>query len=315
MNHCRHMYTHDLMMLFLLLICAFNTVSALNSNSGLVHMLQQVIVPPKLLQKTQPRPVVIITAFNLGFRWHLLNFDCFMKRLSLPYLAVSMDEEGQNWIKRHDFAISTVFVPFRHELSVSNGTHGFRSHHYNVLTARKIRVVIEVLSLGYDLFFVDPDVALLHNPFPYLLWNNVDYVHSLNDKCNIGDVKFNYFHNPKIEGNTGLYFIRSTQSSIFLLNASYHVMKKTHFKTDDQAYFWHFLRANETAKRVLPIGKCRDLNQDNSLKQEKNVENKGREQMALCALDPCHFTVGTVHNYLHGKIQPLIFGYFLLLRF
>jgi len=112
----------------LLLALALNVAFASKDNSNLMTMLEKLTVPSSLLPSPQTRPIVIITAFNLGFRWHLLNFDCFMKRLSLPYLAVSMDEEGHKWIQRHNMTISTVFVPFHHELNVSTGTNTFRSH-------------------------------------------------------------------------------------------------------------------------------------------------------------------------------------------
>ena len=52
-----------------------------------------------------------------------------------------------------------------------------------IITTRKKEAVFQVLMLHYDVLFSDTDVAIVRNPFPYLLWENVDYVHSLNCIC------------------------------------------------------------------------------------------------------------------------------------
>ena len=44
--------------------------------------------------------------------------------------------------------------------------------------------LVQVLKLGYDVFFIDPDVALIRDPLKYMLFKNVDYVHSVNLRCN-----------------------------------------------------------------------------------------------------------------------------------
>ncbi len=41
----------------------------------------------------------------------------------------------------------------------------------------------EILRLGYDVIFSDTDVVIVSDPFPTLLWKNVDYIHCVNEPC------------------------------------------------------------------------------------------------------------------------------------
>ena len=95
----------------------------------------------------------------------------------------------------------------------------------------------QVLKLGYDVFFIDPDVALIRDPLKYMLFKNVDYVHSVNLRCNrsakpvesrlydcLYDFYLNFrsepawdFYKTEQEGNTGFYLLRSNSRSITLM--------------------------------------------------------------------------------------------------
>lgn len=48
--------------------------------------------------------------------------------------------------------------------------------------------------------FADTDVAIVQDPFPYLVYNNIDYVHSLNAICTRQDTLWSFSHS-KEEGN------------------------------------------------------------------------------------------------------------------
>lgn len=37
--------------------------------------------------------------------------------------------------------------------------------------------------LGYDVLFVDTDVALLQDPMSYFMYENIDFIHSVNMIC------------------------------------------------------------------------------------------------------------------------------------
>lgn len=135
----------------------------------------------------QIKNTVIVTGCNFGFVNHLHNFECFMKRLGMKFLVISMDERAHDYITTKTSMISYLLV--------NNNTNGgdaittapqeFRSKQFNLITAKKKEAVHDILKLGYNVLFSDTDVAILEDPFPYLLWKNVDYVHSLNYWCTL----------------------------------------------------------------------------------------------------------------------------------
>eukprot|EP01036_Dinobryon_divergens_P028204 gene28204-37108_t len=107
---------------------------------------------------------------------------------------------------------------------VTTDPQKFRSKQFNLITARKKEAVHDILKLGYNVLFSDTDVAMIRDPLPYMLWENVDYVHSLNYWCNVGE-KWD-FHKSKVEGNTGFYFVRSNNNTVQLWANAYAAAPK-----------------------------------------------------------------------------------------
>ena len=62
-------------------------------------------------------------------------------------------------------------------------TAEWRSPAFHVITTAKLEVVLSLLRLQYNVLFVDTDVALIRDPFPYLMWKNVDMAYSVNQIC------------------------------------------------------------------------------------------------------------------------------------
>jgi hypothetical protein len=71
---------------------------------------------------------------------------------------------------------------------------------FNLITAKKKEAVHDVLKLGFDVMFADTDVAIVQDPFSFLVYNNIDYVHSLNSICIRQDTLWSFTHS-KEEGN------------------------------------------------------------------------------------------------------------------
>jgi hypothetical protein len=132
---------------------------------------------PKNLQKT-----VIVTACNYGFLNHLYNFDCFMRRLNYKYLVIAMDQKAYNYLKSNT-SIVTHYMPS--ETEITTQPQEFRSKHFNIITSKKKEAVLNIMKLGYNVVFSDTDVAIIRDPMPYMVWDNVDYVHSLNAMCKV----------------------------------------------------------------------------------------------------------------------------------
>ena len=122
---------------------------------------------------------VVMTGCNHGFLNHLMNFKCFAERLGIKFLVVALDKKTHDFI-RLNTSVDSIYMQYA---GVTEEATEFRSKQFNLITTRKKEAVHDVLKLGYDVLFSDTDVAIVRDPFPYLLWTNVDYVHSLNCIC------------------------------------------------------------------------------------------------------------------------------------
>lgn len=138
-----------------------------------------------MVKKYELEKTVFVTAANYGFLNHLLNFFCYVKRLNMKVLVVSLDKKLDHYLNSNNSSqIVSFHLTAEHgEGEVNSEAAQFRSSQFNLMTERKKEVVRDILKLGYNVMFADTDVALLENPFPYLLWKNMDYVHSLNEPC------------------------------------------------------------------------------------------------------------------------------------
>lgn len=127
---------------------------------------------------------VLVTACNFGYVNFLHNLKCYTDRLSMKLLVFSMDAATHKYISESMPNKENIFSYFWAEgEQVEEKTSDFASHQFHVITTRKIEVVLQVLEKGYDAIFIDSDIALLRDPLEYLLWNGVDYVHSVNWIC------------------------------------------------------------------------------------------------------------------------------------
>ncbi len=169
------------------LVDSLHTVESIKSNHDLIKKLDQVkgvYEDPFKAKQMGVENTVLITACNYGFINHLYNFDCFMKRLKMKYLVFAMDKQAYEYLKVN----TTINVYNMNNLDGSEVTslpQLFRSKQFNIITAKKKEAVHDVMLLGYDVLFSDTDVAVVRDPFPYMVWKNVDYVHSLNAMCQV----------------------------------------------------------------------------------------------------------------------------------
>ncbi|RYG97012.1 hypothetical protein EON65_53505 [archaeon] len=163
---------------------------------------------------TSPHPdmknTVIVTASNHGYLNHLMNLKCFLDRLNMKFITIAMDEEANRYLsKRSDMIIFPKFDGVFGR-TAPGATH-FRTKEFNIISFRKVEIVLEIMQRGYHVLFIDNDVALVADPFPYVLWRNIDYVFSVNIFC------WDYYgfdiHSYE-EGNTGFYYIRSSNNTI-----------------------------------------------------------------------------------------------------
>jgi hypothetical protein len=167
-----------------LLLYLISSFHAIKNTDELQLLLSKNAVSFPKLQISNNHPIVIVTAVNHGFLPHLYNFNCFLKLLDLPYLVLSLDFlTHQTLQSQHNATIHSYYLQLPGETDVSLNASEFRTKDFNIITARKILGVEEILKRSFDVLFLDVDVILLQNPFPFLLWDYVHYVHSLNYPC------------------------------------------------------------------------------------------------------------------------------------
>ncbi len=182
-------------------------------------------VPPGTASKYPSlNKTVVLTGCNHGFLNHLHNFKCFMDRLNMKFLVVALDRKTHDYL-RLNTTMESIYIASASAGNIHEESASFRSAQFNLITAKKKEVVHDVLMLGYDVLFSDTDVAIVRDPFPYLLWDNVDYVHSLNQICEQRD-HWTFRNHPKEEGNTGFYYVRSNQRTIKLWQVAYEAVPK-----------------------------------------------------------------------------------------
>ena len=135
---------------------------------------------------------VLVTSCNFGYVNHLKNFYCFAKRLGLKFVVISMDARTHEFVNGNLSSLSEEKVVKSFLWNKGNHTpeqsYNFRSKEFNIISNRKVEAALEVLRHGYNVLFADVDVALVRDPVHYLIWDNVDYAHSVNLRCPHGYV-------------------------------------------------------------------------------------------------------------------------------
>tara|TARA_A100001015_G_C15038286_1_gene737786 strand:+ start:2689 stop:3549 length:861 start_codon:yes stop_codon:yes gene_type:complete len=180
---------------------------------------------------------------------------------------------------------------------ISPSASYFRSRSFNLITSRKKEAVLCALTLGYDVLFIDIDIAMVQDPIPSLILQRYDYVHSVNVRCSKNRNAFDYA-NKEHEGNTGLYFVRSNPRSITIFKQSLQAARKQP-ELDDQTIFWNTIRSMNSPQFFF-TKQCLQHVSSSDLKKEviawKGHDNPMSEMWLACPLDACSFSVGALHG-------------------
>ena len=251
--------------------------------------------------------LVLVTGGNFGYLNHIHNFNCFVERLGLKYLVISMELHTHYYLQRHGMISYYLDAPQNTSNAGDDSIHEqgsqFREKQFNLITNRKKKAVYDILALGYDVLFSDTDVIFRKDPLPYMLFKNVDYVHSLNMLCPTG--KNWDFYTSKAEGNTGLYLVKSTNATRGLWYKEYEQSFKQP-DLDDQTIFWKMIRQIKVP-RINALKTCQDVTEDEfrSMKTSAKLENGDSSVVATCHLDECQFSAGMLRGYGGGNLVEL----------
>lgn len=135
---------------------------------------------------------VLLTISNYKYLNHLHNFKCFLDRLHYKFLLVSLDtiihdfiSEWSTSAKISDNTRYSKIISYRWDnKSLLDSSADYGSKEFAEITSSiKSEVVGQIISLGFNVIFIDIDVILLHDIIPYLVIPNMDYVHGVNWVC------------------------------------------------------------------------------------------------------------------------------------
>ena len=228
---------------------------------------------------------------NFGYLNHIHNFKCFLDRLHLKAVVFAFDENAYKYLIDLTKGGSNIY-PALYQIDNSGQSVEFRKGSFQALTLGKFKVVHEVLREGYNVVFSDPDVAIIRDPMGHFNIPGVDYIHSVNAKCQFTK-SWSFAGQTINEGNTGFYFIRSNINTIKLYSMFFLASKDAPADIDDQTLFWSFFRHLErshrhspgAALRVEPLSTCHSVDPKN---------RKSPSTLYTCPLDFCKFASGII---------------------
>eukprot|EP01031_Cornospumella_fuschlensis_P024390 gene24390-29485_t len=226
----------------------------------------------------------------MGYLPHFFNFKCFLDRLNMNFLTIVLDEETHTVLSnRTDLNLFPLYDGVLGKTTTA--ATSWALHSFNVLTSRKLEAVLLILKAGYHVLFSDADIAILRDPFPYILWRNVDYVHSQDSPC-WEKAPFSFY--GLRAGNSGFYFIRSNANTIKLYEIVIDHMMRSKGLLDDQDGFWRVFKTTENPLAV-PLGPCSHY--DRELTQILPRSGDKVNVVVTCALDHCVFPPGAFIDY------------------
>ena len=229
------------------------------------------------------------TNSNHGFLNHLHNFDCWADRIGLKFLVFAMDEKISKYLDKRGKVKSFFWEGFSGKPASEKAGH-LRSDDYNLIANRKLEATLAVMMLGYDIIFVDVDIAILRDPIPYLLFEGVEYVHSVNEFCPLsGDGVFDPF---LMEGNTGFYYARSTSNNIKIWTEAIAAIP-LYPGLDDQTIFWNTVR-NSKSIHIRPLLSCPNSTSAPFKKLKGLGVDIYKNDWITCGLDVCLFSSGAI---------------------
>jgi homoaconitase/3-isopropylmalate dehydratase large subunit len=113
-----------------------------------------------------------------------------MDRIGFKVLLIAFDEKTHHYVQNHmngtrfgSELISYHWRGVKGDDAVTEEATTFRTKQFNLMSNHKLESVLAIMEAGYDVIFTDVDIAIARDPIPFLIWDNVDYVHSVNKIC------------------------------------------------------------------------------------------------------------------------------------
>lgn len=171
----------------------------------------------RTLQRAARNNTVALTATDWSpeFAELLSSWACNVRHAGWAPVVWSLDERMHRELRaqapggrRERDALRSVYLPSLQVPSHANEYKRPAGEEYTAAVSLKPRVMQRVLDLGFDLLFLDVDVALLGDPSPWLMRHQgADMQLSLNYDDHPEAVRFSQNGSPDL--NTGVVYARS----------------------------------------------------------------------------------------------------------
>jgi hypothetical protein len=295
--------------LYIFVLCLTRSACSRVPDNGYSNSLQGAAGLYSDMSRSAPghEKTVLVTALNFAYLNHYHNFKCFVNRLGLKHVAVGFDNNTVNYLEGLN---DPTMFPVLFDANATQSSVEFRIGDFHKISLAKFEAVYAFMKLGYNVIFSDPDVAFVRDPMHIFLDSNMDYMHSINVYCRVSnrrDKDWKFIQGP-IEGNTGLYYVKSTPDMIRYWKEFFKFVPHQFSFLDDQTLFWKFIRQRykgSHALKIVPRGSCLDSrNPPGSLpgphegvrRAQGHEEKKQPSNLLSCFLDSCQFAAGAFVN-------------------
>ena len=163
------------------------------------------------MDKTQP---IVLTGCTRGFVTVTMSWVCNLKKLGIfkNVLIAAFDEQA--YVQLYMLGMP-VFMPGKRLNTSSADAFTYGAEDYKAVTKLKTAVVVELLKIGRDVVWCDPDIVVFKPFVPILTASPHEFLLQNNNPTSLIPVK-------KMKTNSGFYLVRSVPWVIKALSSVIH---------------------------------------------------------------------------------------------
>eukprot|EP00050_Salpingoeca_kvevrii_P008236 m.301667 g.301667 ORF g.301667 m.301667 type:complete len:438 (-) comp14883_c0_seq1:89-1402(-) len=231
---------------------------------------------------------VLVVVSNIGYYVALKNWICRAREFGLKYLVYSLDDPLYEALQ----ADGERYVYRDLTNNVRTNAFAFRSPQFNLISARKLAIVRELLSMNFHVWLSDADIFFLSDPWPHFADDRCDYQYQ---QENNPPQELDEPVDPGAEGNTGFHLFRPSKLMGQLLEQAIDRCIKEP-ELDDQRNFWNVLREWYTSYLAEPLAFREGLHFNHSRRATvpKPEVSLGSKALQLCPLNQVSHTIHRV---------------------
>jgi len=242
-------------------------------------------------ENSQLSNTILVTASNYAYLRILRNWEYFAGKHGYKWLVVAMDVD-----------LWKVLGPSKSVMiNTPENKHYHRESHYrspgfNSISIQKLVIVRDLLRIGYNVIFCDPDNIFLRDIFRadtdlmrMIRSDRIDYVYSVNTLGVDAKTLNSCEHTAEYEGNTGFYYVSCKNIHSLVLFDDAIASSVALPLLDDQPIFWNQLRKMKNRQH------CHKTRQNNTLSLfHSDVEpvKTNSSTFTYCCMDPRKVVTG-----------------------